>query len=130
MDNVINTQLLLDPNLNRDESNRYFRLVEPLSWNDAPQQIDIRVFRFSNHFSLENNFCFPLDNKIKDALTIQQVEEKQLNDSCPICIQNYTFEQKIIILPCKHFFHSYCIKEWFNHQSNCPNCRYNIGKIN
>ena len=33
---------------------------------------------------------------------------------------------KIVILECKHKFHTNCILNWFNKELNCPLCRKKI----
>lgn len=43
---------------------------------------------------------------------------------CPICheedtLVNYT-------LPCKHIYHSHCIKKWLQNHNTCPLCRCKV----
>lgn len=42
---------------------------------------------------------------------------------CSICIEDYNDGNNIKILPCKHNFHSNCIKLWFKKKFICPDCR-------
>lgn len=44
--------------------------------------------------------------------------------NCSICLENYTNENLITILNCRHHFHNNCIDEWYNLGNNsCPLCR-------
>ena len=45
---------------------------------------------------------------------------------CLICLENYSISDKICYLPCFHFFHSSCIKEWIKNKSVCPLCNNNL----
>ena len=47
-----------------------------------------------------------------------------INKNCNICLDNFESADIVTILPCEHFFHVKCIKDWllkYNH--TCPNCR-------
>ena len=63
------------------------------------------------------------------------VEEQELTDSmlekgkqknCSICLENYFVGDKIIYLPCFHFFHSKCIQTWMKSSDKCPLCNVEI----
>ena len=42
--------------------------------------------------------------------------------TCSVCLE--TLEPGFMIeLPCKHFFHTLCIKQWFEVAYTCPVCR-------
>ncbi|KAK6173520.1 hypothetical protein SNE40_016953 [Patella caerulea] len=43
-------------------------------------------------------------------------------DPCAICHDDLSL-QPVRILECKHSFHELCIRQWFNEQTTCPNCR-------
>tara|TARA_B100000674_G_scaffold490900_1_gene507779 strand:- start:441 stop:1067 length:627 start_codon:yes stop_codon:yes gene_type:complete len=47
--------------------------------------------------------------------------EKQEN--CPICMGENKIKQLQKLLPCNHFFHQKCIKDWFKIKKECPVCR-------
>ena len=47
-------------------------------------------------------------------------------DTCPICLDQFEAEQKVIILPCKHGFHVDCIEPWLKMHSECPCCRHKL----
>lgn len=43
--------------------------------------------------------------------------------NCSICLNDYTVNEKIKMLPCDHHFHQNCIDEWFNIDDICPLCK-------
>lgn len=55
------------------------------------------------------------------AATEEQLREH--NDLCPICFQDL---ESARITPCKHFFHSFCLKKWLYVQEMCPLCHQKI----
>ncbi|EWS74264.1 C3HC4 type (RING finger) zinc finger protein (macronuclear) [Tetrahymena thermophila SB210] len=40
---------------------------------------------------------------------------------CSICIDQCLPEERILVLPCRHVFHSECVRAL--REKNCPNCR-------
>ena len=52
----------------------------------------------------------------------------KLDDSCPICREEYQRNQSVIELTCKHIFHRRCLLPWVSSHSTCPVCRFNIKK--
>jgi hypothetical protein len=49
--------------------------------------------------------------------------EKEKNNTCAICTSEFEIEEEILILHCKHIYHTNCINEWILHKPNCPYCR-------
>ena len=45
---------------------------------------------------------------------------------CAICIESYVNQDIILDLPCSHFFHELCIKEWLIYKKICPCCRRTV----
>lgn len=49
------------------------------------------------------------------------------NEECHLCLEDMRMGDKVIILPCRHFFHSSCIRELVEHRHVvCPLCRQSI----
>lgn len=40
--------------------------------------------------------------------------------SCPICLEEFGATDKVVALPCSHFFHCRCAKEWLRRGHSCP----------
>ena len=51
-------------------------------------------------------------------LIIKKLEEKK----CSICLEIYSVGSKICYLPCLHYFHGTCIKNWIKREKICPLC--------
>lgn len=46
------------------------------------------------------------------------------NHTCAICLEDFLPGESLIILPCKHSFHSNCITPWLTERSStCPLCK-------
>ena len=43
---------------------------------------------------------------------IVPIEAKGLDEVCSICYYNVKEGEQVIQLPCRHYFHVDCIKEW------------------
>ena len=66
-------------------------------------------------------------NKVLEEIKINEEFIKNINnEKCLICLEDYIINDKIIYLPCLHFFHSSCIQKWIEISKNCPLCKNNI----
>ena len=61
-------------------------------------------------------------NKIKKNI-IKFEDLTKENNECSICLDNFTNDKEIIILECKHVYHTDCIVQWLNKDISCPLCR-------
>jgi len=55
------------------------------------------------------------------------------NDCCPICLENFEQQMKVMRLPCGHGYHRDCIMPWMadHNRDSCPFCRQTISdKLN
>lgn len=75
-----------------------------------------------------------LTSQAKRALAIistsvlkkEDFENKDFNDTCAVCIENYRISDVVRILPCKHLFHKSCIDQWLLEKRTCPMCKMDI----
>ena len=66
------------------------------------------------------------DIEILSDLEEIEIDEKLIDDEekqCAICLENYSIGNKIIYLPCCHYFHSSCIRNWLKIKNKCPYCK-------
>ena len=70
-------------------------------------------------------------NHIKNQKTIEQLEKVEITKKildkikikqCNICLDEYEIGDKISYLPCFHYFHYNCIKDWIEKSEKCPLC--------
>lgn len=48
------------------------------------------------------------------------------NYQCIICMEEFQENEIVKLLPCKHIFHSNCIKQWLMKEKTCPFCKKEI----
>lgn len=49
------------------------------------------------------------------------------NETCPICLDEFVYEEVLNELPCGHFYHISCIRPWLqNRSSECPMCKEDV----
>lgn len=46
--------------------------------------------------------------------------------TCAICYEGFVKEEVVIQLPCGHFYHRSCCKNWVLQKASCPICRDNL----
>ncbi|TNV78648.1 hypothetical protein FGO68_gene16058 [Halteria grandinella] len=66
------------------------------------------------------DFIFAKPNKPESP------EQKDEPQPCAICYCDYDNGEQLKKLPCKHEFHSHCIKPWVEQHDTCPLCRKQI----
>lgn len=66
----------------------------------------------------------PVSETFRALPEIKVTEDMKPTEGCPICLDNYNYHQRIKILPCLHYYHKHCIREWLCERENsCPMCR-------
>lgn len=53
---------------------------------------------------------------------IQFCDSSDNEDDCPICLEEYDYENPKTALQCNHNFHLSCIYEWMERSQVCPVC--------
>ncbi|KAF9576495.1 hypothetical protein EC968_007973 [Mortierella alpina] len=64
-----------------------------------------------------------INNIPHHTLTAEELESKL---DCSVCKDDFTKEDQLLQLPCKHIFHEDCIKPWLKVSGTCPTCRYSL----
>ena len=59
-------------------------------------------------------------NNLEEVELNEQFKNKE--DKCAICLEIFSIGDKVSYLPCFHFFHSSCIKNWIRIKNKCPFC--------
>ena len=99
-----------------EEQRRIFEEEQVRRINEENWRRDDENWRRIN----QNNYNNLIESKIK----ADKLNEE--NKQCVICIEDFKDNDDAIFLPCFHFFHSKCIKEWLNKTDNCPLCKINV----
>ncbi|KAL7545650.1 hypothetical protein ACHAWF_008998 [Thalassiosira exigua] len=50
-------------------------------------------------------------------------------ESCPICLGEYSDGDELRVLPCDHFMHKTCLDSWLANNASCPSCRYSLSDL-
>ena len=70
-----------------------------------------------------------LTDQEKAALKVKKfdIADKNLIETCAICLEDFESKEDIKILPCKHNFHPLCIDKWLGScTAECPFCRKGV----
>ena len=94
------------------------------------QMIAYPIYRRREEF--ENREVNPNDILNQFAITKLKNINSLNNDSknCTICLEYFKKGDKVIYLPCIHFFHEMCIKNWIKIKQFCPVCKLEINNNN
>eukprot|EP00794_Sanderia_malayensis_P009804 gene9804-10809_t len=70
----------------------------------------------------------PADKDKVNALPIVQITPEDVDErqECAVCKEAYKLDEKALKLPCKHLFHSECVKPWLELHDSCPVCRCSL----
>ena len=64
--------------------------------------------------------------KIKKLIKGEYLKNDSLIKECAICFEDINIDEKIIKLPCKHYYHKLCLLPWIDISKTCPICRTDI----
>ena len=86
--------------------------------------------KVSNVFYSDSKFLLALIEQNIGLLTFKDIEKqfKENHNVCSICLKNFQDIDTVQILPCDHFFHRACIKDWILANKTCPLCNIVIMK--
>lgn len=60
----------------------------------------------------------------KEIVTDEKLQQLGGSEArCPICM-NLEEGDEIIVMPCKHYAHTACLKPWLEQTNSCPTCRF------
>ena len=124
-------------NYNNNNNNRFNNNIN----NNFHQQE-----RFHFNFNNQNNNNIPTTNReVINRVDVNPTKNNILNSlnenilkdvrnlngenkKCIICQDEYINDDRVIYLPCFHFFHKGCIKRWLRNNSECPICKLEINE--
>ena len=66
-------------------------------------------------------------NKLKKyVLSKENLKKLGCENSCSVCKEDFVIGNKMMDLPCKHYFHEECLMPWLNQHDSCPICRFEL----
>ena len=69
------------------------------------------------------------DGKFNQLFTINKINKNLIGTSCPICLDEFHQNSKVVETSCNHIFHEQCLRSWLTEQCikpTCPCCRNSI----
>ena len=109
--------------------NHFIPAVSPI---DMQTRLELLANAFLNdltEYSLDNNpkplTSEEIEYKIPEFM-YGEYEDKGENNSCAICLTEFSDSDMCRKLQCKHMYHSICITKWLKMRPNCALCRTRI----
>ncbi|XP_047076509.1 E3 ubiquitin-protein ligase RNF181-like isoform X3 [Lolium rigidum] len=68
----------------------------------------------------------PASRAAVESLPEAALDEEEAACGCAVCKDVFAPGQRVVRLPCKHYFHGDCIWPWLAIRSTCPMCRYQL----
>jgi E3 ubiquitin-protein ligase RNF115/126 len=62
----------------------------------------------------------------KYILTKDKLNDFGTENSCSVCKEDFVLGNKMMDLPCKHYFHEECLMPWLKQHDSCPICRFEL----
>lgn len=94
----------------------------------ARQELIQSILRQLQELQIDIRQQTPLGQAQTEQLPKRQYQPgEDTCDTCAICVDDFTQEDVVRVLPCTHVFHPQCIDEWLNnHSSLCPLCKMEL----
>ncbi|KAF6159981.1 hypothetical protein GIB67_033065 [Kingdonia uniflora] len=61
-----------------------------------------------------------------EALERVRYDPTHMASPCPICLEEYSAEEEVTMMPCSHIYHEDCITHWLGISNVCPICRFKM----
>ncbi|CAK77882.1 unnamed protein product (macronuclear) [Paramecium tetraurelia] len=61
-------------------------------------------------------------------MPIKPVPKHQLTETCCVCLVQFLKRDQTRETPCKHYFHTNCLRDWTKKNTTCPVCRQELGE--
>ena len=80
-----------------------------------------------NNYKHQNNQLRKNLKKIIESYPKSELFNKIISDRCPICLEKYDYNSRIVVTNCMHIFHRGCMDKYLDDlKYNCPKCRYDL----
>ena len=86
---------------------RSFRLLEEIVSLDTPEGLELP----------------PLPSTSQRERSYPPTVHAEQESECSICLCEIKKDETVYSIPCKHLFHTHCLKVWLDRHNTCPLCR-------
>ena len=59
----------------------------------------------------------------EDDIAISNLKNPKSEDKCAICLVEFNQGDQVYFLPCMHYYHIECLRQWIKKQKICPLCK-------
>ena len=116
-------------NYRNNNNNQYFISNDNINYLNNNR--NIYITRNNDNSYLNNNINRRGSQLNLPEFVIEDVNKlEEANRSCMICLDEFVSKEKVIALPCIHFFHPKCIKKWVVNKNECPICKFILTEEN
>jgi hypothetical protein len=72
----------------------------------------------------------PFTQQLLESASRSEGEDEVSEDhkTCTVCWVDYAVGDSIMMLPCFHWLHEECAKDWLTRCPECPTCQTNVGE--
>ena len=128
-DNYSSNPQNIQPNLQRNF--QPLPSVNPYPNHQMPLVIPPTIIREivpNNHIqpNIKNNNSNNISELLEEVNVTDKILEKKEQEECAICLGDFELNEKICYLPCFHFFHAECIKDYIKKKPICPLCNHKV----
>ena len=64
--------------------------------------------------------------EIGESFGTKEVERSFGQRTCGICLEEMNVDEDLYRTPCRHKFHTYCLKRWLEENNRCPLCNSSV----
>lgn len=111
--------------LNQEEDNERLH-GSPGDYAWGPSGLDNIISQLLTQFG--DNGPPPAEQDKIDSLPTVSVDEENAGTECKVCQEEFSRNENVLEMPCKHLYHSNCIVPWLKLHDTCPVCRYSLNK--
>ncbi|KAK8925678.1 E3 ubiquitin-protein ligase RING1 [Platanthera zijinensis] len=93
-----------------------------------PSDYEFQIAQFADLDSTIRGSPPAAKHVVEELASIMLTEEDVANNKnlCAVCKDVFLVEEKAMLLPCSHLYHSDCILPWLGIRNTCPVCRHEL----
>mmetsp|Transcript_4702 Transcript_4702/g.5346 ORF Transcript_4702/g.5346 Transcript_4702/m.5346 type:complete len:653 (+) Transcript_4702:181-2139(+) len=90
----------------------------------------VRIQRDEMHRDVNGPYSNSFDETFEEINRAQENGFKDgnahIDDSCPICLENFRMGDPYYVIDCGHIMHKDCLVQWTTKKNECPMCRNTV----
>ena len=104
-----------------------YYVIKQFFWPNNDEDNDEYEILINNEKEIKKKI-YLLKNDLKPIEFSNVNNNMNYSENCPICLDDFQSNSKIVLTPCHHIFHYKCFKEFFMRKNGnlCALCKYNF----